>query len=210
MIQALIFDFDGLILDTKTTEVQIWQECYNLHGQEFPLDEVVRRMEGSTVANFDPIAILEKLTGQSLDRPTLQGEADCKRLDWQTSLSAMAGVQETLHSARCLGLRLAAASSSPHAWVDGFLRRLDFLDLFEAVLCREDAQRLTPEPDPYLAALEAVHTRAGQALAFEDLPNGVIAAKAAGLRVVGVANSITSRLDPLPADLNLDFSPGSP
>ena len=210
MIQALIFDFDGLILDTETPKVQIWQELYNRHGQEFPLDEWVRTVVGSTVANFDPIARLEKLTGQSLDRPALQVEADRNRLEWQTSLSAMPGVQETLQTARRLGLRLAVASSSPHAWVDGFLRRLEFWNLFEAVICREDAPRLKPEPDLYLAALEAVHTRAGQALAFEDSPNGVKAAKAAGLRVVGVANSITSRLGPLPADLNLGSLSGQP
>ncbi len=65
MIQALIFDFDGLILDTETPEVRIWQELFSQYGQEFPLDEWVRTVVGSTVSNLDPVVQLEKLTGQA-------------------------------------------------------------------------------------------------------------------------------------------------
>jgi HAD superfamily hydrolase (TIGR01509 family) len=203
VFQALIFDFDGLILDTETPEVQIWQELYARYGQEFPLDEWVRTVVGATVANFDPVAQLERLTGLPLDRQALHEQAHRARLDWQAILPPLPGVADYLDSARRLGLRLAIASSSPHGWVDGYLRRLGFYDLFDAVICREDAPRLKPDPDLFLAALSALHVRADQALAFEDSPNGVKAAKAAGLRVVGVSNSITARLGPLPADLIL-------
>jgi HAD superfamily hydrolase (TIGR01509 family) len=203
MIQALIFDFDGLILDTETPEVQIWQDLYSRYGQEFPLDEWVRTVVGSTVANLDPVTQLEKLTGQSLDRTALQEQAHRTRLDWQASLPPMPGVVDYLDSASRQGLRLAVASSSPHAWVDAYLKRLDFYDLFDAIICREDSSRLKPAPDLFLAALSALHLHADQALAFEDSPNGVRAAQAAGLRVIGVPNSITARLGPLPADLAL-------
>jgi HAD superfamily hydrolase (TIGR01509 family) len=203
MLQALIFDFDGLIVDTETPEVQIWQDLYSRYGQEFPLDEWVRTVVGSTVANFDPVAELEKRLGLSLDRPVIRAQADSARLDWQSVLPPMPGVAGHLVAARRLGLRLAVASSSPHAWVDAYLKRLGFGSLIDAVICREDAPRLKPAPDLFLAALAALHLCPDQALAFEDSPNGVIAAKAAGLRVVGVPNSITSRLGPLPADLTL-------
>ncbi len=203
MIQALIFDFDGLILDTETPEVQIWQELYARYGQEFPLDEWVHTVVGATVANLDPIARLELLTGLRLDHQALQEQAQRTRLELQVVSPPLPGVADYLDSARRLGLRMAVASSSPHAWVDGYLRRLGFYDLFDAVLCREDAPRIKPDPDLFLAALSALRVRADQALAFEDSPNGVKAAKAAGLRVVGVPNSITARLGPLPADLTL-------
>ncbi len=203
VFQALIFDFDGLILDTETPEVQIWQELYARYGQEFPLDEWVRTVVGATIANLDPLAQLERLTGLPLDRQALHEQVQRTRLDMQSDLPPLPGVAEYLDSARLLGLRLAVASSSPHGWVDGHLRRLGFYDLFDTVICREDAPRLKPDPDLFLAALSALHLRADQALAFEDSPNGVKAASAAGLRVVGVPNSITARLGPLPADLLL-------
>ena len=203
MIQALIFDFDGLILDTETPEVQIWQDLYARYGLEFPLDEWVRTVVGATVDNLDPVAELERLTGLTLDHQSLQEQAQRTRLEWQVTLPPLPGVADTLDSARCLGLRLAIASSSPHGWVDGYLRRLGFFDLFDAVICREDAPRIKPAPDLFLAALSALHLRADRALAFEDSPNGVRAAQAAGLRVVGVPNPITARLGPLPADLTL-------
>jgi HAD superfamily hydrolase (TIGR01509 family) len=203
VIQALIFDFDGLILDTETPEVQIWQKLYARYGQEFPLDEWVRTVVGATVANLDPVAQLERLTGLPLDRQALQEQAHRTRLDWQATLPPLPGVTDYLDSARRLGLRLAIASSSPHGWVDGFLRHLGFSDLFDFIICREDAPRIKPAPDLFLTALSALHIRADQVLAFEDSPNGVKAAKAAGLRVVGVPNLITARLGPLPADLTL-------
>ncbi len=203
MIQALVFDFDGLIADTESPEAQIWQELYARYGQEFPLDEWVRSVVGATVANLDPVVQLERLTGLPLDRQALHAQAQRTRLEWQAALPPLPGVADYLDSARCLGLRLAVASSSPHSWVDRALRRLGFYDLFDAIICREDAARLKPAPDLFLAALSALHVRADQALAFEDSPNGIRAARAAGMQVVGVPNPITARLGPLPADLTL-------
>ena len=203
MIQALIFDFDGLILDTETPEVQIWQDLYARYGQEFPLDEWVRTVVGATIANLNPLTQLERLTGRSLDLPALHDQVERERLERQSDLQPLPGVAETLDSARLLGLRLAVASSSPHSWVDNHLRRLGFYDFFETIIGREDAPRLKPNPDLYLTTLSTLNLRADQALAFEDSPNGAKAARAAGLPVVGVPNSITARLGPLPADLIL-------
>ncbi len=183
--------------------MQIWQDLYARYGMEFPLDEWVRTVVGSTVSNLDPVARLEKLSGQSLNRRALHDQAARIRLDWQTSLQPMPGVADYLDSARRLGLLLAVASSSPHSRVDPFVQHLGLFDLFDAVVCREDVTRLKPFPDLFLAALSSLHLPPGQALAFEDSPNGIRAAQAAGLRVVGVPNSITARLGPLPADLAL-------
>jgi HAD superfamily hydrolase (TIGR01509 family) len=203
LIQALIFDFDGLILDTETPEVQFWQDLFTLHRQEFPYDEWVRTVVGAAVTNLDPVDRLEHLTGLALDRQRLHEQALRTRLEIQATLSPLPGVTDYIDSARLLGLQLAIASSSPHAWVDEYLHRLGLYDLFEAIVCRENATRLKPAPDLFLAALSALHMRADQALALEDSPNGIQAAKAAGLRVVGVPNPITARLGALPADLAL-------
>jgi HAD superfamily hydrolase (TIGR01509 family) len=203
MIQALIFDFDGLILDTESPEVGLWQDLYTQYGQEFPVDEWVRIVVGSTVANFNPLARLERLTGIPVDQLVRQEEVIRSRQTQLDSLPPLPGVADMIHAAHPLGLRLAVASSSPHSWVDGALKRLGFYDQFDTVICREDAPRLKPHPDLFLAALTFLHVRPEAAVALEDSPNGVRAAQAAGLRVVGVPNAITSRLGPLPAEIVL-------
>ena len=203
MIQALIFDFDGLILDTETPEVQIWQELYAREGQEFPLEEWVRTVVGSAVANLDPVRRLESLTGRKYDHQAIHEQAHKRRLERQSVLPPLPGVADYLDTALNQGLRLAIASSSPHAWVDGYLQRLGFFDHFEAIICREQAAHIKPDPELFLKALQALGVKAEHVLTFEDSPNGITAARAAGLRVVGVANPVTARLGPLDADLNL-------
>jgi beta-phosphoglucomutase-like phosphatase (HAD superfamily) len=108
-----------------------------------------------------------------------------------------------LADASRLGLRLAIVSSSPHWWVDGYLVQLALTGSFERVICREDAAQVKPAPDLYLKALESLGLPAAECLAFEDSPNGVLAARRAGLKVVGVPNPVTAQAGPLPADLIL-------
>jgi HAD superfamily hydrolase (TIGR01509 family) len=203
MIKALLFDFDGLLMDTESTEVHIWQEIYAEHGADFPIDIWIRDVVGSTMANFDVAAHLAAVTGRTLDLPALHERVRTSRLARQSRLSAMPGVTRMLASARVLGLRMAIVSSSPHWWVDGYLRQLKITDFFEFVICREDAPRLKPAPDLYLKAMHSLQLAAAECLAFEDSPNGVLAAKRAGLRVVGVPNPVTVQAGPLKADLVL-------
>ncbi len=203
MIRALIFDFDGLIVDTESTEVDAWQAIYSEHGQEFPLQKWVRDVVGATVANFDPAAHLATVTGQTLDLLALHARAHAHRLEKQSTLSALPGVANYVRGAKHLGLRLAIASSSKHDWVEGYLRRLGLFDDFEVIVCREDVQRVKPDPELFLAALEKLDLRAAEALVFEDSPNGVLAAKRAGIYVVAVPNPITAHVEIRNADLLL-------
>jgi putative hydrolase of the HAD superfamily len=212
VIKALIFDFDGLIMDTESPEVEAWQTIYAEYGQEFPLQVWVRDVVGSTAANFDPAAHLEAVSGQALNLPALHSRARTFRLDKQSRLIAMPGVEDILKAAKPLGLQLAVASSSKHDWVDGYLRQLGLFDKFDVVLGREDVQHIKPAPDLFLAALAALHVQAGEAVIFEDSPNGVLAANRAGVRVVAVPNPITARVEirgaefmlPSLADIRLD------
>ena len=203
MIKALIFDFDGLIMDTESPEVEAWESIYAEYGQTFPMEVWVRDVVGSAASNFDPAAHLAGLTGQVLDGPALHTRARTERLEKQGQLSALPGVLDYLRSARRLGLRLAIASSSSHEWVEKYLRQLSLLDAFEVIICRGDAPRIKPEPDLFLAALNALHLPASDVLVFEDSPNGILAARRAGLRVVAVPNPITARGSIGEADLRL-------
>lgn len=203
MIKALLFDFDGLLMDTESPEVQIWQEIYAEQGAQFPMDIWLRDVVGATLSNFDVAAHLAAVTGRTLDLPAIHERVQTSRLERQSRLSALPGVTRVLTLARTLGLRMAIVSSSPHSWVDGYLRQLQITGFFEFVICREDAPRLKPAPDLYLEAMHRLQLPAVECLAFEDSPNGVLAAKRAGLRVVGVPNPVTAHAGRLDADLVL-------
>jgi HAD superfamily hydrolase (TIGR01509 family) len=192
VIKALIFDFDGLIMDTESPEVDAWRAIYAEYDQEFPIQVWIRDVVGATIANFDPAAHLAAVTGRRLNLPELQSRARLYRLQKLGTLSPRPGVSDYLKTARRLGLRMAVASSSGHAWVEGYLHQLGLFEYFEVILCQEDVRRVKPEPDLFLAALDALKLRAEETLVFEDSPNGVLAAQRAGMRVVAVPNSITA------------------
>jgi beta-phosphoglucomutase-like phosphatase (HAD superfamily) len=138
VINALIFDFDGLIMDTETPIVDAWRAIYAKCGQEFPLQVWIRKVVGSTHANFDPAAHLAAVTGKKFNLPALHSRARLYQLQKLGTLSALQGVNDYVIAARQLGLRLAVASSSGHARVEGYLRQLGLCDDFEVIICRED------------------------------------------------------------------------
>jgi HAD superfamily hydrolase (TIGR01509 family) len=113
----------------------------------------------------------------------------------------MPGVEQWIADVRRLHLGIAIASSSPIEWVHGHLTRLGVRDRFDHVSCRDVDVPGKPAPDVYLRACEALGVSPADALAVEDSPNGIAAAKAAGLRCVAVPNAITAPLDFSQADL---------
>ncbi len=193
MIKALIFDFDGLIMDTESSLVDGWKELYAEYGQEFPLQVWIREVIGTTSATFDPAANLATLTGRDLDLAALHARVENYHLEKLETLSALPGVTSYLETARQLGLRLAVASSSDRAWVEGHLRKLGLLEFFEVIKCREDVRQIKPAPELFLATLEALKLPTDQAIVLEDSLNGVLAARQAGLCVVAVPNIITAQ-----------------
>jgi HAD superfamily hydrolase (TIGR01509 family) len=114
------------------------------------------------------------------------------------------GVADTLARAHELGLRVGLASSSGREWVVGNLERLDLLHHFRCVRTADDVQRVKPEPDLYLSALECLGVEPRHAVAFEDSPNGALAVRRAGMHCVVVPNSVTAGLAFHDGHLRLD------
>jgi HAD superfamily hydrolase (TIGR01509 family) len=205
MLKALIFDFDGLILDTETPDYQTWQSIYREHGFELPDDEWGRIVGGWGISTFDAAAHLSLLTQGRLDSVSLR---DRHRLETSARLLAqpiLPGVEETLREAKRLGLKLAIGSSSPHSWVDTHARRLGIFDYFDTVVCEDEVGigRTKPYPDVYLTALKQLQVQKNEAVVFEDSPNGVRAARTAGIFVVAIPNPVTSLLTFEGANLTL-------
>lgn len=205
-LKALIFDFDGLILDTETPEVTVWKAIYAEHGLEFPADRWAQIIGGWGLSTFDAAEYLHELTYDTLDVDALRvrHRAECTELILRQPVRA--GVEDYLAGAGRLGLRLAIASSSPHDWVDTHLVRLGLAGRFEKVICADDVPpgRTKPHPDLYLKALDELGLRADEAVVFEDSPNGVKAAHAAGIPVVAVPNPTTALLPIDDADLKIN------
>lgn len=206
MIQALLFDFDGLILDTETPEFQTWQSIYREHGFELPHDEWGKIIGGSGLSDFDAAEHLSRLSQGQLDSLSLRARHSEESLAIVHSQAVLPGVLETIHEAKRLGLKLAIASSSPHSWVDTHAKRLGIFDYFDVVVCADDVGvgRVKPNPDLFLLALNQLQVAKEAAIIFEDSPNGVKAAKSAGVFTVAVPNPVTSLLSLEEANLILN------
>jgi len=196
-IKALIFDFDGLILDTETAEYLAWQAIYKEHGFDFPHEEWGKIVGGYGLSKFDAAEHLALLSQGQLDSAAMRAR---HRLDFDSALareSVLPGVLDRVHEAKASGLKLAIASSSPHSWVDGHAQRLSILHHFDKVICGDDVGigRTKPNPDLFLMALNQLQVQKNEAVVFEDSLNGVLAANRAGIYVVAVPNHVTSMLN---------------
>lgn len=203
--KALLFDFDGLILDTETPEFRVWQSMYREYGHELEVEQWGMVVGGFGKGTFDAADHLARLAGDGVKAEELRARHRSESDSWTLFQPVLPGVVDYLEQARRLGLKLAIASSSPHSWVDMHLARLGLADQFEAIICADDVLpgRTKPHPDLFLKALEVLDVQAGEALVFEDSPNGVEAARAAGIIVVEVPNSITALLESKGADLTV-------
>ena len=203
MIRGLIFDFDGLILDTETPVFQSWQELFQEQGCQLSLSDWADDI-GRAEATFDFLVHLEHQLGRPVDRETLSAprrEREAQLIDQQP---VRHGVREYLDRARQLGLKLGVASSSPCEWVTGHLSRLGLYEFFDCIRGADDVLATKPAPDLYLAVLEGLGLQTEEAIALEDSPNGITAAKQAGLCCVAVPNPLTRDLPVDHADLRLD------
>ena len=204
-IRALIFDFDGLILDTETPDYEVWCSIYREHGFELPREEWGKIIGGTGLAQFDAAEHLSLLLQGRLDSISLRDRHRLESHAMTMAQSILPGVMDYLHEAKMLGMKLAIASSSPHSWVDTHAKRLGIFDVFDTVICADDvgAGRTKPNPDLFFLALDRLRVRKSEAIVFEDSPNGVRAARAAGIFVVAVPNSVTSQLAIENANLTL-------
>lgn len=205
-LKAIVFDFDGLILDTELPIYRSWLEVYASHGHELPFDRWMLTV-GSNNAAFDPRANLEALLGRPLP-PAVLDERMRRRTELVLQEVVRPGVVELAGAARDVGMKTAVASSSSHSWVDVHLERLGIRELFDCIRCRDDVASVKPAPDLYLAAAECVGVAPNEAVAIEDSPNGVLAAKAAGMLSVAVPNTITEGQDLSLADVKVDSLAG--
>lgn len=204
-IKGLIFDFDGLILDTETPEFRIWQDIFGSYGLQLSL-EVWSKQLGTSSDTFDLVVHLGKQLGREFTPEEAAQIVDLKKQQISNKLfqqSPLPGVREYFESAKRIGLRLGIATSSSFAWVSGHLFRLGLMDYPECIRTADDVQQVKPHPELYQCALQCLSLQPDEAIAFEDSPNGVTAAKTAGIFTVAVPLPLTQSLNFSHADLVL-------
>jgi HAD superfamily hydrolase (TIGR01509 family) len=136
--------------------------------------------------------------GPALDREAVLAEVKEATARGCDALPLLPGVVELLEDANALGLGRAVASSSSCGWVDGWLRRHGIRDRLDVVVARDDVRNVKPDPELFLLAASRLGVAPGACVVFEDSPNGMRAALAAGMRCVAVPNALTRSL-PRPA-----------
>jgi HAD superfamily hydrolase (TIGR01509 family) len=205
-VRAFLFDFDGLILDTELASRAGWELLYREHGHELPA-ELWATLVGTTHAPWSPREHLEELVGEPLDWNSLNERRHAHEIALIEAEELRPGIAEYFAAARRLRLKRAIVSSSNRRWVDMHLERLEEGVGWDAICTADgDPARAKPAPVLYLEALGLLEVDADEAVAFEDSPNGVLAAKAAGVFCVAIPNEVTRELglEEAGADIVLD------
>jgi HAD superfamily hydrolase (TIGR01509 family) len=207
VVRAVVFDFDGLILDTETPIFEALAQVYDRHGHVLERD-FWRTVIGRGHDYFDPMADLERRLGHGLDQEALRADELSLRNELLAVQPVLPGVLDWRAEADALGLRQGVASSSSRAWVLGHLERLGLAGGWDCIRCGDEVAAAKPAPDVYLAVVDCLGLEAGMVLAIEDSAPGVASAKAAGLHCVAVPSRMTAGSDFSRADLLLDSLDG--
>ena len=200
-VRALIFDFDGLLVDTETPAFESWRRIYAEHGMELSL--ALWKDALGTAHGFDALAHLEAQVAAGLDRAAVRARRQRLKHELSEPQLLLPGVLSILDEAEALGLPCSVASSSGRAWVMGWLERHDIARRFVCVRTAEDVVRTKPDPELFLSAAACMGVPPEVCLVFEDSPNGILAARAAGMRCVAVPGAISGQIALPPADLVL-------
>ncbi len=199
---ALIFDFDGVVVETEAPEFLAWREVFEEHGASLGLDEWSVAI--GTVGALDPLALLAGRAPAGLDGVAASASYGHRYRELLAATTVQPGVVDVLDAAASLGLGVAIASSSPSWWITAHLERLGLAARFDVIAGFDTVGVAKPAPDAYLAAARRLGVVPHEAVAFEDSRNGLLAAKAARLTCVAVPTAMTRHLDLSEADLVVD------
>jgi HAD superfamily hydrolase (TIGR01509 family) len=205
-IRAVIFDLDGLIIDSEPLHQRAFNTYLQRHnvGYQFGQDEYARFFVGIPVRHNAEYLITRFGLACTPEELLAEREAEFEALIRDGSnLEAMPGLLSLLDELNRQKVELGVASASPRAQVEVMLDGLGLRSRFQVVVAGTDVPRTKPAPDVYLRAVEDLKLPKEKCIAVEDSATGIKAAKAAGLVVVAIPNQYTRRQDLSEADVHL-------
>lgn len=200
--RGIIFDFDGVLVDTEWAIFSSWADLYAREGQQLTIRDYAPCL-GAGYSHWDPARHLESLTGKTYDWPR-ENAARQARIEAELSQrQLMPGARELLEWCAARGIPATVASSSSRRWVGGWLEKLRATSYFRQIFCRTDGYPVKPDPALFLAAQACLRLPAEECLIVEDSENGICAARAAGIPCVAIPNKLTALCDLSAADMQM-------
>jgi HAD superfamily hydrolase (TIGR01509 family) len=202
-LSAVVFDFDGVILDSETPEFESHRLLFERFGATLTPDEWCGQIGVWVEGHHERWHA--RLCERAPDAPDWASfEAERRRLF--VSLVArepMQGIDRLIDTLETAGVPLAIASTAPAAWVSDAAERLGIRRRFQAIVTCDDVERRKPAPDVYIEALRRLGADPARSIAIEDSAPGVTAAKAAGLTTVAIPHWLTESHDLSRADVRV-------
>ncbi|MFC5652332.1 HAD family hydrolase [Paenibacillus solisilvae] len=194
MIKAVVFDFDGLIIDTETPCYHAFNKIYREYGAELPLP-LYAQCVGTSFDQFNPYTYLSEVAGETIEHSLIKDRFKLYHAEMLIETGLRPGVMQYLEAAKQLNLKIGLASSSPIAWIEPYLSKFNLRPYFDSLATADDVSLVKPDPELYLLSLQRLGVHAEEAISFEDSLNGFHAARTAGLHCVVVPNELTKLFD---------------
>lgn len=205
-LEAVVFDFDGLIIDSEWVIYETARSVFALHGHELSVEawSVVVGLGDDSDDSAWP-ALLSAAGVETFDVADYTTTYEAQDRTNRNELPALPGVEELLESLGAAGVPVGIASSSTRDWLDRHVDRLGLAEHFKAIVGSDMVGGVgKPAPDVYLQVCRDLAVDPAASVALEDSAHGVTSANAAGMRAVAVPSRITRYHDLGHADLVVD------
>ncbi|MDE2966094.1 MAG: HAD family phosphatase [Chloroflexota bacterium] len=190
---AVIFDMDGVLLDSEPLHYEAVRQALAEQGVDFPYDDYARYLGTTLTSTWDELCERYPIT-MTLDEFEARYNADVLA-HYQAGAPLIRGARELVAQLREAGVPIAVASSSHRMWVDAALSGAGLSEYFDQTTAGDEVSMGKPSPEIYLKAAEKLGFDPTDCIAVEDAPAGVESARAAGMKVVLVRSELTNDLD---------------